>query len=236
MNSHSQLSIWSLVLEANIIVQFVMLLLVLMLISVVFIAWKKWILLKLALNDTKKFESKFWSGTDIQELYNVASQKKYTEGLEYIFVSGFHEFNRLRTTPIFSPEFVVENIRRAMEASAQREENVLHKSLSWLATSGSVAPYFGLFGTVIGVMNSFIALGAVKQVTLSQVAPGIAEALIATALGLLVAIPAVMIYNSFVNTIQKISDHYDVFIEEFANILARQYGQMQLQLRKDGAQ
>ncbi len=235
MNAHSQLSLWTLVVEANIIVQIVMLLLVLMLISVSFIAWRKWILLKLALRDAKKFESKFWSGTDIQELYNITSQKKYTEGMEYIFVSGFHEFNRLRTSPIFSPEFVVENIRRAMEASAQREENTLHKSLSWLATTGSVAPYFGLFGTVIGVMNSFVALGAVKQVTLSQVAPGIAEALIATALGLLVAIPSVMIYNAFVSTIQKISDHYDVFIEEFANILARQYGQMQLQ-RQNGAQ
>lgn len=235
MNTNSQLNLWTLVVEANIIVQIVMAMLVLMLISVIFIAWRKWILLKLALRDAKKFESKFWSGTDIQEMYNYASQKKYTEGLEYIFVSGFHEFNRLRTTPIFSPEFVVENVRRAMEASAQREENSLHHSLSWLATTGSVAPYFGLFGTVIGVMNSFVALGSVKQVTLAQIAPGIAEALIATALGLLVAIPAVMIYNSFVNTINKISDYYYVFIEEFANILARQYGQLQSQARQNGA-
>lgn len=231
---NSQMDIWTLISGANIIVQFVMAVLALMFISMVFIVWKKWILLSLSLRDAKQFERKFWSGIDVNEYFQTVCQKKYTSGLEYIFVSGYQEFNRLRAGLIYTPEFVVENVKRAMNASAQREENSLSRSLTWLATMGSVAPYWGLFGTVIGVMNSFRSLGAVKQVTLSQVAPGIAEALIATAMGLLVAIPAVMAYNYFVNNISKISDQYDVFTEEFANILARQYGQLQAQQIQQG--
>lgn len=229
---NSELNFWSLISQANIVVQLIMFALLLMLVSVIFLSWKKWMLLKFAERDIKKFEVKFWSGGDMNELYQKSSQEKYRTDLEYIFLAGLQEFNRLRSNLIYSPEFVVENVTRAMSASAQKEERVHRKTLSWLATMGSVSPYFGLFGTVIGVMNSFIALGSVKQVTLAQVAPGIAEALIATAMGLLVAIPAVMLYNHFINKIDKIVDSYDIFIEEFANILARQYAVLKSQSDK----
>lgn len=233
----SSLSITQLVLHASLPVQMIMLLLAGMFIYCLYIIWTKWALLKFATRDLNKFESHFWSGADISKLHVDAQQKGADcTGLEAIFLSGFQEFLRLKNQVGYEPEFVVSNASRAMRATLTREVDELESHLPWLATTGSVSPYFGLFGTVIGVMNSFIALGAVKQVTLSQVAPGIAEALIATAIGLMAAIPAVMAYNRFVTQVEKMSLRYENFVDEFANILARQYSQTHSQQRNRAAQ
>lgn len=224
------MSFTQLILHASLPVQLIMLLLAFMFIYCIYIIWSKWILLKFATRDLNIFEKHFWSGADISKLHQEAQQKG-TEctGLEAIFLSGFQEFLRLRNQVSYEPEFVVSSASRAMRATLTREIDELESHLPWLATTGSVSPYFGLFGTVIGVMNSFIALGSARQVTLAQVAPGIAEALIATAIGLMAAIPAVMAYNRFVTQVEKISLRYENFVDEFANILARQYSQYQNQ-------
>lgn len=223
----SDLKLWDLILHASFSVKIIMLILAIMLVVVIFLTWKKWIMLKLSERNVKQFERLFWSGADINQLANEAIKKgNKCSDLEKVFLSGFQEFLRLRSYLGYDPEFIVSSAKNAMYAEAQREEGIMQRSLAWLATTGSVAPYLGLLGTVIGVMNSFSALGAVRQVTLAQVAPGISEALVATAIGLLAAIPAVMAFNKFSNEIDKIMARYDSFIDEFSNILARQYIQL----------
>ncbi len=198
-----------------------------MLVIAIFLIWKKYISIKLAKRRINQFERIFWSGVDINQLAAEAARKgRNCSGLEKVFLSGFQEFIRLKNYAYYTPDFIVSSVKNAMFAETQREEGIIQKYLSWLATIGSVAPYIGLLGTVIGVMNSFSALGTVKQVTLAQVAPGISEALIATAIGLLAAIPAVMAFNKFSNDINNTMIRYDSFIDEFANILARQYVQL----------
>ena len=170
----------------------------------------------------KQFEDKFWSGADLSKLYSEISARSHIHGIESLFVAGFKEFARLRKSNINSPQSIVDGTHRAMRVALSREVDDLETHLPFMATVGSISPYIGLFGTVWGIMNSFIALGAVKQATLAMVAPGIAEALIATAMGLFAAIPAVMAYNRFSHNVEKLENSYGNFMEEFSSILQRQ--------------
>jgi len=176
-----------------------------------------------ALNDD--FERDFWSGKNLNELYAAAAQAARTGGpMERIFASGMREFQKLRERHITDSGTLLDGARRAMRASFQRELDVLESNLSFLGTVGSVAPYVGLFGTVWGIMHAFTGLAALQQVTLAKVAPGIAEALVATAIGLFAAIPAVLAYNRFARDIDRVSIKLETFIEEFSNILQRNVG------------
>lgn len=186
-----------------------------------------------ARREAKRFEETFWSGTDLTTLYSGVGKEEGAEGLQAIFVAGFREFLRSRSQA--EPELVVDSSRRAMRAAMSRELDVLDSQLSFLATVGSTSPYIGLFGTVWGIMNSFRALGDVQYATLSLVAPGIAEALVATALGLFAAIPAVMAYNRFSDQLERLAGRYENFMEEFSNILQRQAQGRRQALREPAA-
>jgi len=169
------------------------------------------------------FEREFWSGSDLVGLYQRAASGRYaTAGMERIFEAGFKEFLKLKGRPGSDLTSLLEGTRRAMRATYQREMDVLESHLNFLATVGSVSPYVGLFGTVWGIMNAFRGLSNVAQATLAQVAPGIAEALVATAMGLFAAIPAVIAYNRFSHDIDRLAGRYESFIEELSNILQRQ--------------
>ena len=169
------------------------------------------------------FEREFWSGSDLVGLYQRAASGRYaTTGMERIFEAGFKEFLKLKGRPGSDLTSLLEGTRRAMKATYQREMDVLESHLNVLATVGSVSPYIGLFGTVWGIMNAFRGLSNVAQATLAQVAPGIAEALVATAIGLFAAIPAVIAYNRFAHDIDRLAGRYESFIEELSNILQRQ--------------
>lgn len=168
------------------------------------------------------FEHNFWSGIDLTKLYNkLSGQQKRIFGLDAIFVAGFREFVRLKKQNLHNAELYVENVQRAMRISVANEEARLEKSLSFLATIQSMSPYVGLFGTVWGIMNSFRQLGTVQQATLSMVAPGISEALIATAMGLIAAIPAGIAYNRYISKVDTLSLKYRMFMEEFIAIMQR---------------
>jgi biopolymer transport protein TolQ len=218
----AELSFLNLVLKASPLVQLVMA--SLMLASV--ISWTmifdRYKVLKKARKAADAFEKRFWSGGDMVELYNQVGGSDSSSGMANIFHAGFQEFTRLRQHDDIEPMAVVEGARRAMHVAMSRELDGLENNLSFLATVGSTSPYVGLFGTVWGIMNSFMALGNVKQATLSLVAPGIAEALIATAMGLFAAIPAVVGYNRFSNEVERLNGRYEDFLDEFTTILQRQ--------------
>ncbi|ALO42421.1 protein TolQ [Pseudoalteromonas phenolica] len=219
----SGLNFVDLILKASLLVQLVMLTLVGMSIASWAIIFQRKSIISKAMNHTKKFEQKFWSGMELSKLYNeISARTGSPEGLEALFVSGFKEFARQKKSSNQSTGLVIEGTHRSMRVALSREVEKLESSLSFLATVGSISPYIGLFGTVWGIMNAFIALGEVQQATLQMVAPGIAEALIATAIGLFAAIPAVMAYNRFAKNVEKLESHYINFMEEFANILHRQ--------------
>jgi len=180
-------------------------------------------ILNAAAREAEAFEDKFWSGIELSRLYQESQGKRDNlTGSEQIFYSGFKEFVRLHRANSHAPEAVVEGAARAMRISMNRELENLETHIPFLGTVGSISPYIGLFGTVWGIMHAFIALGAVKQATLQMVAPGIAEALIATAIGLFAAIPAVMAYNRLNQRVNKLELNYDNFMEEFTAILHRQ--------------
>lgn len=220
---NNDLSIVHLITSASLAVQFVMLILILASLVSWFFIFKKRKLLKRALFITEQFENEFWSGVDLSELYrNMVVKDFQLEGIEKIFVAGYKEFARMQKTGSVDPVAQVENAHRAMRIEQQRELERLDESLPFLATVGSTSPYVGLFGTVWGIMNSFRSLGNVQQATLAQVAPGIAEALIATAIGLFAAIPAVVAYNRFSTHLDRLSSRYELFIEEFVVLLQRQ--------------
>ncbi len=184
---------------------------------------QRWQVFSRAKKGFDQFENTFWSGIELTKLYQkVSSQRSELSGTENIFLSGFKEFIRLRKQPAIQAAAVMEGAQRAMRVSASREIERLEAHLPFLATVGSVSPYVGLFGTVWGIMNSLRALGSVQQATLSMVAPGISEALVATAIGLFVAIPAVVAYNRYTNYLQGMTNRYDMFLEEFTSILHRQ--------------
>lgn len=209
--------------EASLIVQLVMGLLMLMSLTSWIAIFKKRMNLTQARREADHFEDEFWSGADLAALYTrTRRQDAETYGIAAIFQAGFQEFLRLRNQPSIDPEAVLGSSQRAMRAALTRETDELEMQLPLLATVGSSSPYIGLFGTVWGIMNSFRALSGVQQATLSQVAPGIAEALIATAMGLFAAIPAVIAYNRYVTETDRLLSRYESFIEEFANILHRQ--------------
>ena len=173
-----------------------------------------------ALNDV--FEREFWSGTSLNELFAAAAKNGRNAGpMERIFASGMREYQKLRERRISDSSALMDGARRAMRASFQREMDAIEANLSFLASVGSVSPYVGLFGTVWGIMHAFTGLAALQQVTLAKVAPGIAEALVATAIGLFAAIPAVLAYNRFARDIDRVSIKLETFIEEFSNILQR---------------
>jgi biopolymer transport protein TolQ len=169
------------------------------------------------------FEREFWGGTDLVGLYQRAAGGRYVAaGMERIFEAGFKEFLKLKGRAGSDVSSLMDGTRRAMRATLQREMDSLESHLSFLATVGSVSPYIGLFGTVWGIMNAFRGLSSVAQATLAQVAPGIAEALVATAIGLFAAIPAVIAYNRFTHDIDRLAGRYESFMEELSNILQRQ--------------
>lgn len=219
----SELSLFALVRDASLIVQVVMLVLLLAsLVSWTFI-FSKHREIRRAEKVSEDFEDRFWSGVDLTELYRqLIKEDVATEGLENIFIGGFKEFARLSQQHGITPEAIVSGAQRAMRVALNRELEMLDERLSFLATVGSTSPYVGLFGTVWGIMNSFRALGNVKQATLAMVAPGISEALIATAMGLFAAIPAVIAYNRYATDIDRLANRYEAFAEEFLGLLHRQ--------------
>lgn len=217
-----EISILGLLIEASFVVQLVMLILLAMSVMSWTMIFRRRKALSEAVVEAKKFEDKFWSGVDLAKLYNEVSARASNNGLEVLFKAGFKEFARLHKTNSRQPAAVMEGTQRAMRVGLSREVERLEMHLPFLATVGSISPYIGLFGTVWGIMNSFIALGAVEQATLAMVAPGIAEALIATAIGLFAAIPAVIAYNKFSHQVEVLESSYANFVEEFANILHRQ--------------
>jgi len=206
-----------------VIVQLVMALLLLASVLSWTIIFDRSRVLKKAQREADEFENDFWSGGDLGELYRAVDRDRDSlRGAGAIFHAGFREFARLRENAGIEAMDLVEAARRAMRVALSREMDTLETHLSFLATVGSTSPYVGLFGTVWGIMNAFHALGNVKQATLNLVAPGIAEALIATAMGLFAAIPAVVAYNKYANSVQRLENRYDDFVEEFSNILQRQ--------------
>jgi biopolymer transport protein TolQ len=212
----------NLVINASLLVQLVMLLLLLASVVSWAMIFNKRVTLRQARRDADQFEERFWSMDDLTPLYNRVSNKRYqAKGMEKMFESGFKEFARLKKQEHIDPDAVMEGAQRAMRVTMNKEMENLETSLSFLATVGSTSPYVGLFGTVWGIMNSFRALGNVQQATIAVVAPGIAEALIATAMGLFAAIPAVIAYNRFSNDVERLLNRYDTFMEEFAAILHR---------------
>lgn len=216
------MSVLSLVTGASVLVQIVMVILVLASLFSWYYIFLKLFTLGSAARLADDFERAFWSGAALNDLYQRAVEKRHSVGgLERIFEAGFREFVKLRK-PGMDVGNVMDGVRRAMRATYQREMERLEYSLPFLASVGSVSPYIGLFGTVWGIMNSFRSLANVAQATLGAVAPGIAEALIATAMGLFAAIPAVIAYNRFAGDINRFATRCDSFMEEFSNILQRQ--------------
>lgn len=219
---NADLSLMALILEASLLVQLVMLSLLLISLYSWTLIFKKRTELSEARRDAELFEDKFWSGNELNKLYEEISSRPHTSrGMEGIFETGFKEFIRLKKQSS-DANYVLEGTQRVMRISLAREIDQLEMSLPFLATAGSTSPYIGLFGTVWGIMNSFRALGEVQQATLAMVAPGIAEALIATAMGLFAAIPAVIAYNRYSNEVERLISKYDTFVEEFSSILQRQ--------------
>jgi len=211
-----------LIMNASIPVQIVLLILGLASLVSWAMIFSKYNILKEARTDANNFEERFWSMEDLAPLYNRISGKNYEPtGMEKIFEAGFKEFAKLRAKTGMGSDDILEGSQRAMRVALNRETEFLETNLSFLATVGSTSPYIGLFGTVWGIMNSFRALGNVQQATISMVAPGIAEALIATAIGLFAAIPAVIAYNRYANDVERLINRYDTFQEEFSSILHR---------------
>lgn len=223
MNTNSDLSILSLIGNASEIVQCVMaLLLIISLLSWSAIFSKAFSLRK-ARYQTNQFEDVFWSGVELTTLLHKSLERKHRTGaLERIFVAGLREFLKVREKHNDERVAHLDAARRAMKASYQREMDALEAKLPFLASAGSVSPYIGLFGTVWGIMHAFRGLANMQQATLASVAPGIAEALVATAIGLFAAIPAVVAYNRYSTEVDRLANRFESFIEEFTNILQRQ--------------
>ena len=216
------LSFLRLILEASIIVQLVMLMLAAASIASWAVILKKRRVLNQATSQADSFEKQFWSGGDLTAMYqSISKRKQAVTGMESIFEGGFREFMRLRSEPGIDQAKMIDSSQRAMRVSQMREVDRLERNLAMLATIGSTSPYVGLFGTVWGIMNSFTQLGNVKHATLAMVAPGIAEALVATAMGLFAAIPAVIAYNRYADQVTRLENRYDTFAEEFVSILQR---------------
>ncbi len=221
--SNDSISMLSLITQASLLVQLVMLSLLLASIVSWAMIFSKHYRLKNALKIADEFEDDFWSGGDMTTLYQQWSGRRNdTEGMAAIFVAGYREFTRLSKKGAIDRADMLDAVHRAMRVALNREVDELETNLSYLATVGSTSPYVGLFGTVWGIMNSFRSLGVAQQATIASVAPGIAEALVATAMGLFAAIPAVIAYNRFSNHVERLVSRYETFTEEFISIVNRQ--------------
>ena len=219
----SDLQIWQLIWDASWMVKMVMLILLVASVSSWMIIFRKRQILAAAEKGANEFEERFWSGTDLTRLYeSISRDNAGNSGMERLFEAGFREFSRMREQGRMTPGILVEAAQRAMRIALARETGRLEHHLSFLATVGSTSPYIGLFGTVWGIMTSFHQLANVNQATIAMVAPGISEALIATAMGLFAAIPAVIAYNRYSNQVERLEVRYDNFTEEFSSILQRQ--------------
>ena len=219
----ADMSLVSLVWRASTLVQLVMLALLAASVLSWFVIFTKHKILKVAREDAVRFEDQFWSGINLADLYSRLKKKnEERRGMARIFESGFAEYARLHKRTTGSGEMLLAGVQRSMKVSLAREEDRLEANLSLLATIGSISPYVGLFGTVWGIMRSFTALGSVQHATLAMVAPGIAEALIATAMGLFAAIPAVIAYNRYSDQVDRLIGSYENFAEEFSTVLHRQ--------------
>jgi len=219
----ADISFFELFWEASLLVKAVMLILLSMSVASWAMIFHRSKALTQANEASKRFEDRFWSGIDLSKLYKESDARKNNiQGMELIFHSGFKEYVRIHSTNQDNTDAIMDGSYRAMRVALSREVDELEVHLNSLATIGSISPYIGLFGTVWGIMSSFIALGAVQQATLAMVAPGIAEALIATAMGLFAAIPAVVAYNRFSSQVMRVENNYANFMEEFSSILHRQ--------------
>jgi len=220
------LSVLQLMLQASLVVQLVMLILLLASLVSWFMIIQRWMYFRSARYAADEFEERFWSGVDLGALYREGSARAEQGlgffGLEGIFRSGFKEYSRLRQQRGSRADAVMEGVERSMRVALTREDEEMGRHLAFLATVGSTSPYVGLFGTVWGIMGAFHGLASVKQATLATVAPGISEALVATAMGLFAAIPAVVAYNRFAAWMEQLASRYEVFAEEFSSILHRQ--------------
>ena len=221
---NQDMSIVSLVTQASLVVQIVMAGLMLASLASWTVIFGKLFGLRRIRSANDIFEREFWAGKNLNDLYADAGRKVDASPMERLFASGMREFLKLRERRVSDGGALLDGARRAMRASFQREMDVIESNLSFLASVGSVSPYVGLFGTVWGIMHAFIGLSNMTQVTLATVAPGIAEALVATAIGLFAAIPAVIAYNRFARDIDRIAIQLETFIEEFSNILQRNTG------------
>jgi biopolymer transport protein TolQ len=222
---NADLSILNLILQATLVVKVVMALLVAVSLASWTVIFGKGFALRAARLQTIGFENEFWGGTDLSALFERASNRRHKTGaLERIFEAGMGEFMKLRSREKEAEHRsgTLDGARRAMRASYQREMDALERRLQFLASVGSVSPYVGLFGTVWGIMHAFTGLGQLEQASLATVAPGIAEALVATAIGLFAAIPAVVAYNRFAHDLDRLANRFETFTEEFLNILQRQ--------------
>lgn len=220
---HHEPSLWSFIANAGPTVKLVMMLLLSASVWSWTIIFQRHFFLKDAEVAVKKFEQQFWSGDDLGKFYTeLNSRQDDLHGLEHIFHAGFNEYFRLKKQAITNTDAILTGAERAMRIALAREIALLEQHLSFLATVGSTSPYVGLFGTVWGIMTSFRALGTVQQATMAMVAPGISEALIATAMGLFAAIPAVISYNRYASKVEQLSNLYDTFREEFSSILHHQ--------------
>lgn len=216
-----QLSIFELIANASLLVQLVMLVLLLASVASWMMIFQRWIYLRKVTSDVEAFEEHFWSGIDLRKLYGQLEGAEDLSGIEKIFVAGFKEFTRLSEQAGGDMESIMQGVQRAMRIAVSREEEQLDRSLPFLATVGSTSPYVGLFGTVWGIMNSFRSLANMTQATLASVAPGISEALVATAMGLFAAIPAVIGYNRFSARADVLMGRYQTFSDELTTLLQR---------------
>lgn len=222
MNLSTDMSLWGLVAQASLLVKLVMLGLLSASVASWVVIFNKRRLLAATHDEVEWFEDRFWSGGNLNDIYQeVMARGDVHMGLEALFRAGFEELRRQRGDGRAKADEIVASVQRAMRVAMARQVERLERGLALLATVGSTSPYVGLFGTVWGIMNAFIALGNVQQATLSMVAPGIAEALIATAMGLFAAIPAVIAYNFFTNRVEGLENRYQIFMEEFAGIVER---------------
>jgi biopolymer transport protein TolQ len=222
---NQDMSILTLVLHASWVVQLVMAGLIVVSLASWTVIFSKLFGLKRVRGANDDFEREFWAGRNLNDLFQAAAAKTDGAPMERIFASGMREFMKLRERRVTDPGALLDGARRAMRASFQRELDTIESNLSFLASVGSVSPYVGLFGTVWGIMHAFTGFANMTQVTLATVAPGIAEALVATAIGLFAAIPAVIAYNRFAHDIDRMATQMETFIEEFSNILQRNAGQ-----------
>ncbi len=221
-----ELSIVHMVVQASLVVQIVIGLLMTASVTSWAIIFRKRLVVGRAQRDADRFETSFWSGGDLSSLYRTIESRGHATGMESIFEFGFREFARLRAQGGIAADMLLDGSRRAMRVAQLKETERLEQSLATLATVGSTSPYVGLFGTVWGIMSAFSSLGNVQQATLAMVAPGIAEALVATAVGLFAAIPAVIAYNRYADQVSRLELRYDGFMEELSTILQRYAGRV----------